>query len=228
MKMKWGALVVDGRNKIGGHVASKNRAGSYLRTKVTPVNPNTIDQVTARGRITSLSQAWKALTQAERDSWNSAVTSWARTDIFGDLRNPSGFNLYIRLNCNLLEIGAAVIDTAPLPGSVATIQLTSLVADVSSSQFDLGFTPSPWPSGDSVIIRATPGLSPGINFVKNQLRNIYVLTGPQVSPEALGVQYLAKFGSLIAGTRIFAEAIPVSFTTGQKGAAQQISTIVLP
>ena len=30
MKMKWGALVVDGRGKIGGQVASKNRAGAYL------------------------------------------------------------------------------------------------------------------------------------------------------------------------------------------------------
>jgi len=41
MKMKFGAIVVDGRGKIGGHVASKNRGGAYLRTKVTPSNPQT-------------------------------------------------------------------------------------------------------------------------------------------------------------------------------------------
>ena len=40
--MKFGALVVDGRNKIGGQVASKNRAGAYLRNKVTPSKKRTI------------------------------------------------------------------------------------------------------------------------------------------------------------------------------------------
>jgi len=36
MKTLFGAIVVDGRGKLGGHVASKNRHGSYFRTKVSP------------------------------------------------------------------------------------------------------------------------------------------------------------------------------------------------
>ena len=37
MKTKFGAIIVAGSGKINGFVASKNRAGAYLRTKVTPV-----------------------------------------------------------------------------------------------------------------------------------------------------------------------------------------------
>jgi len=66
MKIKWGAIVVDGRNKIGGHVASKNRAGAYLRTKVTPVNPNTGYQAGVRNTLSTLSSGWRALEEAQR------------------------------------------------------------------------------------------------------------------------------------------------------------------
>ena len=65
MKIKWGAMVVDGSGKLGGHVASKNRGGSYFRTKVTPTNPNSTSQAAVRSRLTALSQAFRALTIAQ-------------------------------------------------------------------------------------------------------------------------------------------------------------------
>ena len=58
MKIKWGALMVDGRGKIGGQVASKNRAGAYMRNKVTPVNQQTSYQLTVRNRLSYYSQNW--------------------------------------------------------------------------------------------------------------------------------------------------------------------------
>src|SRR4051812_170938 len=84
MKVKFGSLVVDGRGKIGGHVLSKNRGGAYMRTKVTPINPQTADQSTVRGTLTSLSQSWRALTQNQITAWNNAVQNFQSTDIFGD------------------------------------------------------------------------------------------------------------------------------------------------
>jgi len=58
MKIKFGAIVVAGSGKIGGHVASKNRGGAYLRTKVTPTNPNSPAQAGARALLASLSTGW--------------------------------------------------------------------------------------------------------------------------------------------------------------------------
>src|SRR3546814_19213217 len=97
-KVKFGALMTDARGKLGGHVFSKNRAGSYLRTKVTPVNPQTIYQTSVRALFGAISSQWSGLSQAVRDSFNGAVADWATTDIFGDLKNPSGKALFQRLN----------------------------------------------------------------------------------------------------------------------------------
>ena len=115
MKMKWGALVVDGRGKIGGQVASKNRSGAYLRTKVTTVNPRSTSQISVRNRLAGLSQGWRGLSAANRAAWNGAVADFAKTNIFGDLVNPTGFNLYQRLNNNLLRIGESALSTPPHP-----------------------------------------------------------------------------------------------------------------
>lgn len=58
MKIKYGAGIVDGSGKLNGWVASKNRGGSYMRTKVTPLNPSTSAQQNARGILGSLSTQW--------------------------------------------------------------------------------------------------------------------------------------------------------------------------
>src|SRR3546814_20356183 len=72
-KVKFGALMTDARGKLGGHVFSKNRAGSYLRTKVTPVNPQTSYQTSVRALFGAISPQWSGLSQAVRDSFNGAV-----------------------------------------------------------------------------------------------------------------------------------------------------------
>lgn len=102
MKIKWGMMMTDGRGKLGGQVASKNRAGAYIRTKVTPVNPQTVAQQNIRQLFGSIASAWRSLTQAQINGWNEATEFWQRTDIFGDLKKPSGFALFQRLNTGLL------------------------------------------------------------------------------------------------------------------------------
>lgn len=57
MKIKWGMMMTDGRGKLGGQVASKNRAGAYVRTKVTPVNPRTTQQQAIRTLFGSIASA---------------------------------------------------------------------------------------------------------------------------------------------------------------------------
>jgi hypothetical protein len=121
MKMKFGALVVAGSGKIGGQVASRNRAGAYLRTKSTPINPQTASQSAVRSRLASISQSWRDLTAAQRAAWNGSVSNFQKTDVFGDLRNPTGFNLYQRLNNNLVTIGKTEIQVPPVPSEVLSV-----------------------------------------------------------------------------------------------------------
>lgn len=224
MKAKFGMVVVAGSGKIGGHVASRNRAGAYFRTKVTPVNPQSTAQLTARNRLGTRSQAWRGLTQAQRDAWNSAVQSFARTDIFGDLKNPSGFNLYQRLNNNLVAVGAAAITTPPQPSAVLTVGLTSITPAAGTGLIPMVLTGAV-PAGTAVKVFATAPQSPGVNFVKSEYRLITTLPAATATPVALGASYTAKFGAWLVGQALFFKIVFVNTTTGQEALPVQLKTI---
>lgn len=226
MKVKFGALVTEGRGKLGGHVASRNRSGAYLRTKVTPVNPETVYQTAVRNRLTGISQDWRGLTAEQRAAWNAAVENFAKTDIFGDLKNPSGNSLYQRLNNNLLIVGSAQITVPPLPSEVYAPSALSLAADLSSTTVTATYAPV-IPAGQAVKVYATPLMSAGVSFVKSEYRLIEVIVAADVSPYNLYPTWNAKFGLLVVGAKVFVKFVPVNSVTGQEGTALSASTIVV-
>lgn len=224
MKIKFGAIVTDGRGKIGGHVASKNRSGAYLRTKVTPSNPDTPAQSQARSLLGSLSQAWRDLTDAQRLAWNSAVTDWSKTDIFGDIKNPTGLNLYIKVNANLSSIGLAHI-SVPLPKvEVPGTQVISAILHTATGILDLFFS-----NGDAneneVLIRATAPLSAGVSFVKSELR---VIGHAQIIGDSLSLFgcYVPKFGNISNGSNVHI-SVQLVMKNGQKSTPQKIKVQVM-
>lgn len=226
MKLKFGAIVVDGRNKIGGHVVSKNRAGSYMRTKVTPVNPQTSHQLNARAALTGWSQGWRGLTEAQRIAWNAAVGDYQRTDIFGDLRNPTGLNLYVRLNRELQLVAQAAILTPPLPAAVGAVLATALAAAEGVGTISLTLDGAV-PANTSIKVYATPAVSPGKSFVKSEYRFIGFYPAAQATPVDIQADYDARFGAVgAAGQKIFVKIVPVNETTGQVGQASQVSAVI--
>jgi hypothetical protein len=226
MKLKFGALVVDGRGKVGGHVASKNRAGAYLRTKVTPVNPQTSYQTTVRNRLSSLSVAWGALLAAKRTAWNAAVESFKKTDVFGDIKNPSGFNLYQRLNNNLIQIAEAQIDDPPLPQDVAKI-VDGTLAAVAATSIAVTFATDPVFTHDTMVVDATPAVSPGKSNVNSLFRRIGKYNSVAAHVLDLKTEYDAKFGAVgAAGQQIFVRMKMINVDSGQAGVAIVKSCVI--
>lgn len=226
-KIKLSAIVSEMRGKLNGSVFSKNRGGAYIRTKVTPVNPQTLSQGLVRATLTSLSQAWRGLTEAQRLAWAGAVSSFTSTDIFGDIKTPSGINLYNKLNLNLAAIGEAPIDTPPLAVSVGYFDTLSLAADASANTIAATFTDIGVDAGQTVLVEATPCLSAGKSFVKSEFRQIGTFAGGSTSPQALGAMYVAKFGAMTAGKKLFVRFKCVDKTTGVSGQYTSASTIVV-
>jgi len=217
MKIKFGAIVVDGRNKIGGHVLSKNRAGAYMRTKVTPTNPQTIAQLAVRNRFAGLSSVWKGLDDADRLAWNAIVAAYAKTDVFGDIKNPSGFNLHQALNNNLLNVGETA-NTTP-PDSAPVGAFTSLTFTVANTVEALSLVFAAVTDTDhKTIVMATPALSPGRYNVKNRFRQIAVLAAEETSPYDALAEYKAVFGAVGAtGMKVKIKMYQVNINTGQAG-----------
>ena len=223
MKIKFGSLVVAGSGKIGGHVAAKNRGGAYLRTKVTPLNPNTAAQAGARSLLASLSTAWAALTDDQRKSWNDGVASFATTDIFGDLRNPSGINLFVKLNSNAHNAEHPPLLTCPEKVEVPFEQITSAICDLSSETFEITF--GGVTLGDVACkVMATPPMSQGVNFVKSQLR-VITYAGPAGNLLDVYAAYVTKYGVPAIGANIVLTVSPIT-SSGQQGGAQSIKAVV--
>lgn len=224
MKLKFGAIVTDGRGKIGGHVASKNRAGAYLRTKVTPSNPNTVAQAQARGILASLSQGWSQLTDSQRQGWNDAVTEWSTTDIFGDIKKPSGINLFVKLNANLISVGYPTLVDVPAKSEVQAVVIVSASYSISTDILSINFD-SALADGKVALIRATPKLSAGVSFVKSQFR---VIGRENVQLDNVGLigAYKSKFGNVSAGDNVYA-SVQLVLQNGQKTTEQKVKLQVV-
>lgn len=225
-KIKFSAMVSEVRGKLNGSVFSKNRGGAYLRNKVTPVNLQSLAQGKVRASLTNLSQSWRGLTEAQRAAWNTAVANFATTDIFGDIKSPSGINLYTKINLNLANIAQAALTTPPLPSSVGVFNSLTITATASTAALSVAFTQAGIAAGQTVVVEATTQLSAGKNFVKSEFRKIGTFTGGTASPYNALSAYTAKFGPLVAGQKIFIRMKAVSNTTGQAGQYTTASVIV--
>ena len=223
-KIKFGMMMTDASGKLGGQVFSKNRGGSYVRTKVTPLNPQTTAQTTVRGIFASISSAWSGLSETARASFNGFVNDYARTDVFGDLRNPSGKALFQRLNQNLEISGQAQITECVAPTGVPFANLVSADGEVSPASFEV--VTSGDTRGSKVVIWATPRLSQGTSFVKNKLRQLEVFDGAEGGIFDIQASYLAKFGTITAGDNIFV-AVRVINENGQASPLETIKAVVI-
>lgn len=172
--MKWvSPLFSDARNKIGGTIYARNRAGVYQRARVTPSNPQTAFQQANRAMFSTIVTTWRTLTQAQRLGWNNAAEGSTLTDSLGQTSRPSGFQLYTSCNRNLLLMGRALLADAPPKG---TAQLTTGASagpftqsrgSMDLMQFDV--SPTAETGNFTVIFGATAQLSPGITFVARHL-----------------------------------------------------------
>lgn len=225
-KVKLSALVSEMRGKLNGSVFSRNRGGAYLRTKVTPANPQTSAQVAARALLATYAQGWRSLTAAQRTAWNAAVSNFKTTDVFGDLKEPTGLQLYIRLNANIVNAGGSAITTPPVPVGVTALTTLSLSAAVTGTAFDVTFAATPVPTGHTLIVEATPQVSPGISNANSLFRVIGSVAAAGTSPADLSTEYTAKFGSLVAGQKIFIRAKVISTATGEVSQSLVASAIV--
>lgn len=224
MKAKWGMMVVDGRGKLGGHVLSKNRSGAYARTKVTPVNPQTVYQQGARNLLTSFSQGWRALTGAQILAWNAAVAAFAKTNIFGDLVQPTGKNLYTLLNVNLSNIGGTLITDPPLPSGAGSVVAGAAIA-TNGGAISIAHTEDT--AGHTIQVWATAPVSPGVSFLKGKFRLIGQFVGGAASPFVATTAYNARFGDPAVGTRVGFQLVSVNDLTGESGTPSRASTITV-
>lgn len=218
-KIKFGMMMTDARGKLGGQVFSKNRAGSYIRTKVTPSNPQTNYQLAVRSVLGGLSSAWSSLTLEQISAWNAAVKDWQTTDIFGDLKTPSGKNLFVKINVNLNTIGRPPLDLPPAKVDLSHLPVQGVSYNTTEGEWDFGTlinNPNAlW------VVEATPAVPAGVSNVKNRFRLIAFANTSSTLAERMQTAYAERFGNPQLGQKVFVR-IRLMGINGQTSVSQQL------
>lgn len=83
--------------KLAGSVFAFNKAGFYIRSFRSPVQPNTINQLTARGIFAASVSIWHSLDDMLKGRWNAFATSAfkAKHPVTGMIY--SGYNAFVSL-----------------------------------------------------------------------------------------------------------------------------------
>jgi hypothetical protein len=226
MKAKFGMIITEGRGKLGGHVMTKNRYGAAVRSKVTPINRRTTAQQNVRASLTATAQAWRGLTDAGRAAWDMLASQVTTRNIFGDAAAMTGLTLFMRLNRELNNIGASAITVAPTIPAISSVLSLTLTAAVTGSVLTLAYTPTPVPAGHSMVVEATPQLSAGRGTGGSKYTKLAVVAAAAASPYDGYTTYTAKYGSLIATTKIFMRAKLVHVATGFSSGWVAVSDVV--
>jgi len=217
--IKFGNVVVDMRGKINGNVYAKNKGGAYSRVRVKPTNPKSTFQSAVRAAFTTASQAWRALTDSQRQSWLQGATNFQRKNRIGDSHVLSGNALYNSLNKNLSDVGIAPISVCPSPADVTPVSVATAVA-ANGAQTLVITLGGAVPTGTSIKVFVSETVSPGVSSIGTKLRQLTSFPAAHAAALTLTTPYLARFGAIGAvGSKIMYKIVPVNAVTGQAGAA---------
>jgi len=215
-KIKLGALAQDVRGSLAGSTFARNSAGSYVRQKVSPVQPQSALQIAQRGIFSVASQAWRNLDGGERALWNGWAAGHPIVDVFGDALILSGVAACTKINAMRLTHGLAIATTPPADPIAPPVVPTAVVANplgivaltYPTGGITTGFTAEVWTPGE---------VGPGVSFIESGMRlGGFFRPGTDVAPEVDCAARNVRLSSALANrfpVRLYtmtADCLPIS------------------
>lgn len=199
-----GLLSSAASGKMGGIVASHNRGGQYFRKHSIPTQPRTAAQKLVRNQLQAFSAAFKSLTAAQVQGWNSLALTVTLKSKLGTTYHPTGQQLFVSCNKHLANVGITTqLSNAPsipsIPG-LTTFTASPVGSGTTVTGWGLAVTPN-LPANFAVQVRATAVLSGGRSFIgKSQYRNVWGINPSPTQPTNATIfsAYTARFGPLPA------------------------------
>jgi len=215
-------LDVPQSGSLAGQTSSRNRFGQYRRTRAIPVNPATSFQLVQRARMSSNAAAWRALTAAQREGWESLGAMISRTDSLGQAYTLNGFMAYCSVNNNKLDCGDAVVGDAP--AIVTPVGLLTATITLTAIALSIAYTATPLAANTRLMIFVSPQKSAGRAF-NGDYRLIAVTAAAAASPHNLLAAYTARCGVPVVGNRLFFSL--TTYNGGFKGSPFAVSQLVV-
>jgi hypothetical protein len=187
--------------KRGVTVSQDGTCGQISRALAIPSNPRTEAQLNRRQVLGTFAHNWRTITEVQRLAWIEAGKLIQSDSRLGQSGPLTGFQLFIKVNCNLEIVGEPAVNTPPPvpafdsnvvqgieltnPGGVVAIKLT---CSGTSDAFNLVWATPPKSAGR---------FRPSDYFYLGELPEV---VGGKADITAL---YTAKFGAPVAGHKVF-------------------------
>lgn len=145
-RIVYSALVDSIKGSIKGTTFQANRYGFTIKGKPNQKNPNTLRQSQQKSRFAQYVQAWRALSQTDRDSWNSYATNFPVPSKHNPSANLNGFAYFSRYHGFRSKSALSILDNpSAAQGNVDFFSTTLILSGGDLfAQFDIGTVTGAW------------------------------------------------------------------------------------
>ncbi len=162
MKYTVGLLAGQLSGKAGNTVASRNRNGSYFRTRVNPMVVRNIYTTSARDLFTSNSQRFRELAWYEIKTWNDLGAQMIRSNSIGQSSGMTGLQAFLSVNNNLTKYWGTSLNAAPEIGAAPSANGTTIA--ITRDVDFLTTTVTTGATSETQLVGSTAGVTPGDIF----------------------------------------------------------------
>lgn len=212
------------KGKIAGTIFQGGVAGQVVKTKHDWVRrPDGASLVRGgdalvipwRENWTEVSTEWKNLTAAQQLQWRTSAPSFPFTNKFGDPYTASGYQVFMSINCSLMNSGESMITVCPAPGTVTNSPAFTVIWTAGPHSITIStFTQV---AGFNYVLYATANISPGKKPQTSMFKAIMILENPETFPTDITNDYAEVFGTPPNSSNIWFKMVCVNALTGQKG-----------
>lgn len=218
--VKPSALISDIKGKLNG---------SYFQSKKNGITVNNINsrnkgKFTAnvqvqkqKGNVAYVSKAWRGLTNAQRATWGTAASSMTRVNKNGVEYVPTGYQIFLQYNLNLLSIDEAIINTYSEAEEAVDMSKIGILG--SETQRFVLENNSSLTAASAIKVYATPPQSKGVVYPRGSYRQITFVSGDTPTTN-LGSPYAARFGAVQPGQTVFFKIIVITIASGKDPGAK--------
>jgi hypothetical protein len=180
--VRFPAMSFDASGNLGDINYTKWKGMNIARTTYSYTDPNTAAQITSRGHMTTVSQAWGGTLSADdRQTWVQRARSVTFFDRFGQPYEPSGYQVYLKWNLQILQNGGSLLQEAPIGGEKAIVNEISAVSVGAPGEMEVKLTKDGilFPECASLVyFQAGPYDSGGRHPIAPEYRKAKVTTPP--------------------------------------------------
>lgn len=219
MKIRYGVLAGALSGSLGNTTASRGRGGPYFRMRSMPTKVVSAYTTEVRNIMTVCSRAWGALAVVEQTAWNTWAHTHPITDSLGDKRTLFGAQAYTQLNARILKAGDAAIDLPPVSAAPDALTVFSVAAAAGAGTCVPTFVATPLAATERIWITAAVVSNPGVNYYQNLMKNVFIGALASASLVDIAAEIEARFGDMIEGQILHAQAQVYEETSGMLSGA---------